>query len=64
MQELTNRLSINAVSEKNLNLDFDYIESELIAYLSARSLYKLPFTFPSTTGVSKPLPGGKLYECL
>lgn len=64
MQELTNRLSINAVSEKNLNLDFDYIESELIAYLSARSLYKLPFTFPSTTGVSKPLSGGKLYECL
>ena len=42
----------------------DYIESELIAYLSARSIYKLPITFPSTTGVLRPLSGGKLYNYL
>ena len=40
----------------------DFIESELISFLSARYLYKLPITFPKTTGVKRPLTGGKLYE--
>ena len=44
--------------------DNKYIESELIAYLSARSIYNLPITFPSTTGVLRPLSGGKLYNNL
>ena len=64
MKRLKERLKINLIYEKQLGLNFDYIESELIAYLSARSIYKLPFTFPSTTGVSKPLSGGKLYKYL
>ncbi len=64
MKRLKERLEVNFIYEKQLGLNFDYIESELIAYLSARSIYKLPFTFPSTTGVPKPLTGGKLYKCL
>tara|TARA_A100001015_G_scaffold146823_1_gene162744 strand:+ start:2377 stop:3435 length:1059 start_codon:yes stop_codon:yes gene_type:complete len=64
MNRLKERLKINFCYETKLGLNFDYIESELIAYLSARSIYKLPYTFPSTTGVSKPLSGGKLYEYL
>ena len=64
MKQLKNHLPVNFINEKEIGLNFDYIESELIAYLSARSIYKLPFTFPSTTGVSKPLSGGKLYKCL
>ena len=64
MKRLKERLKINFLNEKQLGINFDYIEAELIAYLSARSIYKLPFTFPSTTGVSKPLSGGKLYEHL
>ena len=36
----------------------DFVEAELIAYLSARSLNKLPITFPNTTGVDKALTGG------
>ena len=64
MKRLKQRLKINFFYESQLGLDFDYIEAELIAYLSARSVYKLPFTFPSTTGVSKPLSGGELYEFL
>ena len=64
MQRLKERLKINLIYETELGLNFDYIEAELIAYLSARSIYKLPFTFPSTTGVSKPLSGGKFYKCL
>ena len=64
LEKLRNRLNIKIYDEKKLKLNFDYIESELIAYLSARSIYKLPFTFPSTTGVSKPSSGGDLYEFL
>ena len=61
---LKDRLKLNFFKEKELGLKFDYIESELIAYLSARSIYKLPITFPSTTGVKKPLSGGVLYKNL
>ena len=57
---LKNKLKIKLYSEKELNSNFDFVESELIAYLSARSLYKLPFTFPSTTGVSISSSGGKV----
>ena len=64
MKRLEERLDSNFIKEKDLNLDFDYIESELIAFLSARSMYNLPFTFPSTTGVSKALSGGKVFRNL
>lgn len=64
MKRLKERLKMNFCYEAQLGLNFDYIEAELIAYLSARSIYKLPFTFPSTTGVSKPTSGGKLYKYL
>ena len=64
MNRLKERLKINFIYETQLGSNFDYIEAELIAYLSARSIYRLPFTFPSTTGVLKPLSGGKLFEFL
>lgn len=64
MNRLKTRLKIKILNEKQIGINFDYIESELIAYLSARSIYKLPFTFPSTTGVSKPSSGGDLYTYL
>ena len=62
MNRLKDRLKIEILNEKQLGINFDYIEAELIAYLSARSIYNLPFTFPSTTGVSKPSSGGILYK--
>ncbi|MDC6452848.1 anhydro-N-acetylmuramic acid kinase [Alphaproteobacteria bacterium] len=64
MDRLKNKLKMKIFNEKQIGINFDYIEAELIAYLSARSIYKLPFTFPSTTGVSKPSSGGKLYKYL
>ena len=64
MKRLEDRLKLKLLNEKQLGIDFDYIESELIAYLSARSIYNLPITFPSTTGVLRPLSGGKLYNYL
>ena len=43
-------------------MDKNFIESELISYISARTLNDLPITFPKTTGVKTPLTGGELYE--
>lgn len=37
----------------------DFIEAQAFAFLAARSLQNLPITFPGTTGVSVPMPGGK-----
>ena len=64
ISRLKKQLNVTFLDETQLGLNFDYIEAELIAYLSARSIYNLPFTFPSTTGVPKPLSGGDLYNCL
>jgi anhydro-N-acetylmuramic acid kinase len=64
IKRLKGKLNLEFFNEKQLGIDFDYIESELIAYLSARSIYNLPITFPTTTGVLKPLSGGKLYNYL
>ena len=64
INRLRDRLKIKILNEKQLGINFDYIESELIAYLSARSIYNLPITFPTTTGVSKPSSGGKIYKFL
>ncbi|MDA9816935.1 anhydro-N-acetylmuramic acid kinase [Alphaproteobacteria bacterium] len=62
MKRLSNKLKVKILTEKDINIDFDYIEAELIAYLSARSIYNLPFTFPSTTGVLKESSGGILHK--
>ena len=44
------------------NFDGDYIESQAFAYLAIKSLLKLPFTFPKTTGCKKPCSGGVLIK--
>ena len=41
-----------------LNINGDFVESQAFAYLAIRSYLKLPISFPSTTGVSKPCTGG------
>ena len=64
MRRLKERLKLKFFNEEQVDFKFDYVEAELIAYLSARSFYKLPFTFPSTTGVKKPSSGGVLYQSL
>ena len=61
IKELSQLLNINIINQKEVNINFDFIESELIALLSARSVYNLPYTFPSTTGVFMPSSGGKRY---
>jgi anhydro-N-acetylmuramic acid kinase len=51
----------NAVAPAEaVGLDGDGLEAEAWAYLAVRSLRSLPITFPGTTGVSRPLTGGRL----
>ncbi len=50
------------INPKSIDIDIDFVESELIAFLTARAVNKLPITFPKTTGVSKPLTGGVLIK--
>ena len=60
MERLKNLIKANFINIEKYGYNCDFIESELIAYLAARSLYNLPITFPKTTGVKNPMTGGIL----
>ncbi len=40
----------------------DSLEAEAFAFLAVRSLLGLPLSLPTTTGVAKPMPGGRLHR--
>ncbi|MDD9877929.1 MAG: anhydro-N-acetylmuramic acid kinase [Magnetovibrio sp.] len=40
----------------------DALEAQAFAYLAVRSLYGLPLSYPQTTGVSRPVTGGRLHK--
>lgn len=54
--------SIEVIVGKEVGLPLETINAEVNGFLSARTLYSLPITFPFTTGVSVPLSGGEIYE--
>ncbi len=41
--------------------DGDALEAQCFGFLAARVKAGLPLTYPSTTGISRPLPGGRIY---
>ena len=65
-----NKFLIKLLKEKNANIENidtfnfngDFIESQAFAFLAIRSLLKLPITFPTTTGCSKPSTGGQVVK--
>ena len=66
-----NKFLINSIEKKinkvmkmidDFGIDGDFIESQAFAYLAIRSYLKLPISFPSTTGVSKPCTGGVIVQ--
>ena len=61
LKRLKNTLEIKLISQDKLDFSFDYVEAELIAFLSARVINNLATTFPDTTGVKKPIIGGKIF---
>ena len=58
---LKDRLNCKVYTSDEINLPGDMIEAEMIAYISARSIENLEFTYPGTTGVKKPCKGGDLF---
>ncbi len=52
------------VNNKHFKINTQFIESEMIAYLSARCIYNLPITFPKTTGVQYKTTGGIVVKFL
>ena len=50
----------NVTSADAVGLNGDSMEAEAWAYLAVRSLKGLPLSFPGTTGVAAPMPGGVL----
>ena len=62
MRELANRLPCPVVLAETFGWSSDAMEAQAFAYLAVRRLKNLPITFPMTTGVEMPLPGGILAE--
>lgn len=62
MRAIAERLSEPIASADALDWSSDHMEAEAFAYLAVRSLRGLPLSFPGTTGVPKPLTGGRIVE--
>ena len=64
MRQLNNKISKNFTIEPidKYNIDGDFIESQAFAYLSIRSILKIPISFPKTTGCIAPVSGGDVIE--
>lgn len=55
-------LTTKMILASDLGWSLESLEAQAFAYLGARHLKGLPLTFPSTTGVSKPVTGGVLVK--
>ncbi len=56
------RVKFPVVNAEECGLRGDSLEAEAFAYLAVRSLYGYSLTLPETTGVSRPLTGGRLNQ--
>lgn len=52
------KLLPRVVTAEEVGFNGDSMEAEAWAYLAVRSLKGLPLSFPDTTGVARPMPGG------
>ena len=43
-------------------IDGDFVESQAFGFLALRSIFKLPISFPETTGCTKPTTGGEIIQ--
>jgi len=60
MQQLREKLGVPVNAIEDVGFNGDAIEAEAFAYMAVRSVKGLPISFPTTTGVPQPMPGGKL----
>lgn len=60
MAELARRADVQALAAEAVGLRGDAIEAECFAFLAMRKIHDLPISFPETTGVPNPMPGGRV----
>ncbi|ESX52232.1 MULTISPECIES: anhydro-N-acetylmuramic acid kinase [unclassified Mesorhizobium] len=60
MAMLARRANVEVVQAETLGWKGDAVEAECFAFLAVRVLRGLPISFPSTTGVPRPMQGGRL----
>jgi anhydro-N-acetylmuramic acid kinase len=60
LQALATRAPCPVRRAEDFGWDSQAIEAQAFAFLGVRSLKGLPLTFPTTTGVAEPMPGGAL----
>jgi anhydro-N-acetylmuramic acid kinase len=60
MAMIQDRARVQAVSADEIGWRGDAVEAECFAFLAVRALRGLPISFPSTTGVPKPMTGGRI----
>jgi anhydro-N-acetylmuramic acid kinase len=61
MAALARRLAAPVMAVESAGWDGDALEAQAFAYLAVRSLDGLPLSLPTTTGVPRPMPGGRLF---
>jgi len=61
MAALRSALPYPLISAEDAGWRGDSIEAEAFAYLAARRMRKLPFSWPMTTGVPSPITGGQVF---
>jgi anhydro-N-acetylmuramic acid kinase len=62
MRALSKGLAAPVKAMEAIGWDGDAIEAQAFAYMAVRSLNGLPISFPETTGVPKPMTGGRLHN--
>ena len=62
MKALAERLPARVTAAEDHGWRGDSIEAEAFAYLAARTARGLPISYPTTTGVAKPMTGGKIVK--
>lgn len=62
MAELARRLDTPVAPVEAVGWNGDHLEAQAFGYLAVRSLEGLPLSLPETTGVARPMPGGRLHR--
>jgi anhydro-N-acetylmuramic acid kinase len=62
MAAIAEATGLDPIPADELGWNGDATEAEAFAYLAVRALDGLPLSFPGTTGVSRPMTGGRIHQ--
>ncbi|MBN2753055.1 MAG: anhydro-N-acetylmuramic acid kinase [Rhodospirillaceae bacterium] len=60
MSGLRDALGVPVLAAEDIGWDGDALEAQAFGFLAVRAVRGLPISFPGTTGVAVPLPGGRI----